>query len=872
MIFLNLGSIRKNLALLVILTVLPAIAILLYSGMEQRSSTLERTKKDVLIITHTMAQIQEDLALSACAVLSTLALTNEVHNRDIDALNNIFKNILTSNPNYANITLVDLDGKVLASGVPYEDSYLADRKHFCDALKTKTFATGEYIVTRVGKNVPAFPFAYPVLDARGTPVAVLTAAIDLTLFSTLYNEAFLPQDSYIAITDHNGVRLFYYPEQESTNPIGQQIKNSTWEIAKHASQPGTIKAVGSDGKKRIFAFEQVSTHAGAETYMYVWAGVPEEFILTPANAIMHRNLLLMLLVTMGALFIAWGFGRNTLITPINRLIKITNELAEGNLQSRVAQSCNIDELEKLTNSFHAMAQSLYTSQGNLKSSEERFKKLSEVTFEGIVIHNDGIVLDTNDSMAALFGYTAEELIGQNAIGLLFPDESQQLLFTNFTASASSPCEIVARKKDGTLFPVEVESRDVNKGEEHFRVTAVRDITERKLAEKQRMELESQLRQKYKMEAIGVLAGGMAHNFNNNLSIVLGNIELLQMKQHFGGEDNECLSNAKTAVLRSRDLIKQILSYSRQNREEKIAIQPYNIINETIKLLHSTLPASINLQKQINDNERDISIHADPSQIQECLINLCNNAVHAMDEKGNITISLGKTTLQEHDIPAQYGATPGSFAIISVTDTGSGISPEVSDQMFDLFFTTKPVDEGTGVGLSTVQGIVTQHGGLIKVNSTVGIGTTFELYFPISPVDEATIATSNNVALPKGSERILFIEDDVMLANLGGQLLANMGYVVTTMTDSTKALELLTSNADNFDLVITDQTMPEITGKELIAQLKQIRADLPTILCTGYSSRINEETAAELGIGAFLMKPVELAKMLQTMRQVLDNEK
>ncbi len=872
MIFLNMGSIRKNLALLVILTVLPAIAILLYSGMEQRNSTIERTKKDILIITHTMAQIQKDLALSTREILSTLALTNEVQHLDVHGLNAIFKNILKRNPNYANITLVDLHGDVLVSGIPYADKNLADRKHFRDALKTKTFATGEYIITRVGHKIPAFPFAYPVLDASGEPKAVLTVAIDLTLFSKLYTDAFLPEDSYIAITDHQGIRLFYYPAKEKTNPIGQPIKNSTWTIAQQARKPGIITAAGSDATDSIFAFEQVATSTDADAYMYVWAGVPDAFILAPANAIMHRNLLLMLLATMGALFIAWGFGRETLLNPINKLIDITNELALGNLHSRIEHPVNINEFDKLNNSFHNMAQSLGTSQENLQISEERFKTLSRVTFEGIVLHNDGIILDANDSLAQLLGYTSEEIIGHNAIELLFPSESHDLLYSSFDTNVTPTYEIVARKKDGTLIPVEIESRVVQKGDDHFLVTAVRDISERKQAEQQQLELERQLRLKYKMEAVGVMAGGMAHNFNNNLSIILGNIELLQMKTHHNTETDECLSNAKTAVLRSRDLITQILSYSRQGNKEKTTIQPYLIINETIKLLNSTLPATIKLQQHISDNSHNLTIHADPSQIQECLINLCNNAMHAMDEKGDLTISLTSVNLQQQDIPAQYAAPPGRYVKISIQDTGCGMSAEIIDKIFDLFFTTKPVDEGTGVGLSTVQGIVTQHDGLIKVNSILGRGTTFELYFPISKTGEITKTTSHNADMPRGTERILFIEDDEMLTSLCDLVLTSMGYVVTTMTDSIKAMEILSANADNFDIVITDQTMPGITGSELIAQLKKIRADIPTILCTGYSSRINKEKAAELGISAFLMKPVELAELLQTVRLVLDSSK
>ena len=266
------------------------------------------------------------------------------------------------------------------------------------------------------------------------------------------------------------------------------------------------------------------------------------------------------------------------------------------------------------------------------------------------------------------------------------------------------------------------------------------------------------------------------------------------------------------------------------------------------------------------------INADSSQIQECLINLCNNATYAMDEEGTLTIALDRVELQKHDIPAQYESQPGHYAKLSVQDTGSGMSAETVDKIFDLFFTTKPVDQGTGVGLSTVQGIVTQHGGLIKVNSQLGKGTTFELYFPMTEQTQTAETTSNNEDMPGGTEHILYVDDDPLLANLGEQMLTIKGYAVTTMTDSTKALKLFTDKPNHFDLIITDQTMPDLSGKQLIQKVQKIRPNIPTILCTGYSSKIDEEKAVKLGASAFLMKPLDMPQLLQTVRRILDTGK
>ncbi len=294
-----------------------------------------------------------------------------------------------------------------------------------------------------------------------------------------------------------------------------------------------------------------------------------------------------------------------------------------------------------------------------------------------------------------------------------------------------------------------------------------------------------------------------------------------------------------------------------------------IIDETLKLLGSTIPSTIQLNQTISPDSYHATINADASQIQEILLNLYNNAVHAMDEKGELNIILDVVELTNKDIPTPDHHKPGRYAKITIQDTGCGMTAEVQEKIFDPFFTTKEMYEGTGMGLSTVQGIINQHDGLIKVISTLGEGTTFELYFPIIEKTQTAQPTPVKADTPHGSERILFVDDDEMLAKLGELLLTEIGYQVTTMTDSSEALKLFAANPDYFDLVITDQTMPDLTGKELIQELLKIKPDLPTILCTGYSSKVSEEEARELGASAFMMKPLDLQELAQTVRRVLD---
>ncbi|MCK5069852.1 MAG: transporter substrate-binding domain-containing protein, partial [Desulfocapsa sp.] len=258
----------------------------------------------------------------------------------------------------------------------------------------------------------------------------------------------------------------------------------------------------------------------------------------------------------------------------------------------------------------------------------------------------------------------------------------------------------------------------------------KDITERKQAEQERLELEGQLRQKHKMEAVGYMAGGMAHNFNNDLSIILGNVELSQMKQAPNSEAIPLLENAKIAIRHSRDLVKKIITYSRRGTQVKVPIQLSSIIDETLSLIRSTLPSSVNLQQIISPESSSVVIDADATQIQEVLVNLCNNAVHAMDEKGVLKISLESVELTQKDIPAQYEQTPGRYAKLSVQDTGAGMPSEMLDKIFDPFFTTKPEGKGTGLGLSICYGIIKKMDGEITVESAVNEGTTFFISLPV----------------------------------------------------------------------------------------------------------------------------------------------
>ncbi len=400
------------------------------------------------------------------------------------------------------------------------------------------------------------------------------------------------------------------------------------------------------------------------------------------------------------------------------------------------------------------------------------------------------------------------------------------------------------------------------------VGTVQDITARKRSDEQKAELEAQLRQKFKMEAIGIMAGGIAHNFNNNLSIILGNIELAQLKEQ-DEKIKSMLSDAKTATLRARDLISQILTYSRKGKHNRAPLQLPLIIDETIKLLSATIPSTVHITQTICTGCEKLIINADPSQIQEALLNLCNNAVFAMNELGELNVSLDSIDVPQSAMPERSTCQPGRYAKLSVQDNGCGIDKSIIDKIFDPFFTTKELYAGTGMGLASVQGIVEQHGGMIKVHTAPLQGATFELYFPALAPAQADEKSFEPMELLRGTEKVLFVDDNELLATLGEQMLSALGYQVTAMSNSHEALKLFSANQDYFDVVITDQTMPELSGQELVAEMRKLRPDLPLIICTGYSSKMDEKKAQKLGINAFCMKPLDLTELSHKLRQVLN---
>ena len=385
---------------------------------------------------------------------------------------------------------------------------------------------------------------------------------------------------------------------------------------------------------------------------------------------------------------------------------------------------------------------------------------------------------------------------------------------------------------------------------------------------ERKRLEEQLRQAQKLEAIGTLAGGIAHDFNNILAAIIGFTEMVIDDVSDNPHVQQKMDRVLKAGLRGKDLVRQILAFSRKAGVERKGISLTALVHETHALLRSSLPSTIQMPPAITTS--DDYVLADPTQLQQVLMNLATNAAYAMREDGGqLTIGISSVTFPPGSILPDPDMEPGTYVKLTVKDTGTGMTEEVRQRIFEPFFTTKQPGQGTGMGLAVVYGIVKAHGGAVTVQSEVGQGSTFEVFLPRVEKPEAKREETTPSLLPTGTERILFVDDEEMLVDMARGMLESLGYHVTVAANGSEAWNLFLEDPSRFDLVITDQTMPDVTGVTLAQKILGVRKEMPIILCTGYSDMVSAEKAKEVGICEFVMKPTMKKELAETIRRVLD---
>ena len=488
---------------------------------------------------------------------------------------------------------------------------------------------------------------------------------------------------------------------------------------------------------------------------------------------------------------------------------------------------------------------------------------------------DGRYIGCNKAYEVFFGKIKNELIGKTAFDICPPElatiyhaKDQELMEMGGIQEYESQVQNAVNDERDVVFSKAV-FHD-HQGNIKGLIGTMLDITERKKSEREKQMFEAKIHQSQKMKSIGTLAGGIAHDFNNILSPIIGYTEMILMDTPEDSPIRESLNQVYTSALRARDLVKQILTFSRQDINEHRLMKIKPIVKEALKLIRSTIPTTIEIKQDINP-ECGV-IKADPTQIHQIVMNLATNAYHAMEETGGeLKVSLKEVELGEYDI-ITTDMIPGIYTCLTVADTGKGMDKNLIDKIFDPFFTTKEIGKGTGMGLSVVHGIVTAMGGAIQVYSEPGKGTEFHVYLPVEKNLSQEQATTSKVQIQGGNEQILLVDDEEAILSMEKRMLKRLGYQVTSRTSSLEALEDFRANPDKFDLVITDMAMPNMSGDKLAIELIKIRPDIPLLLCTGFSEIMSEEKAPSLGIKGFLLKPIVMKDLDQKIREVLGEDK
>ncbi len=493
--------------------------------------------------------------------------------------------------------------------------------------------------------------------------------------------------------------------------------------------------------------------------------------------------------------------------------------------------------------------------------ESLIRELIERTPDAFFVHDlEGRFVFMNQASCELLGYSKEEMLSMSAqdVETGISPEQMQAHWDAVGTGETVHTEGLLRRKDGSSVPVDIRIGLFDASENKVVYGIARDISERK-------KLEDRLRQSHKMEAVGTLAGGIAHDFNNILGIVLGCAELAGDPLTDGHPTHEYLTEIKRGVARAKEVVQQLLSFSQNSDESRDPLRVEPLVKASIKLLRSTIPANIEIETAI-DNDCYMVL-ANPTQIHQVMINMCTNAAHATRRGGSIHIQLKNRLL----MPSDTDLDQGEYLQLTIRDTGCGIHPELTERIFDPYFTTKDVGKGSGMGLAVVHGIIQSLGGVIQVASEIGVGTTFDIFLPaIAARRQQFLGDAKDSGfLPVGTEHILVVDDESAIVEGLKERLEGLGYTVEGHTSPEAALAATKQQSDRFDLLITDMAMPKMTGVTLIRYIQQLRPDLPVILCTGFSEWVDESAPEKVGAVKVLLKPITREELACAVREVID---
>jgi len=865
-----MSKLRTRLVLMSLIGILPALAAILYTQSAERESARGRTLENNLRITRLAARQQAGLLNGARRLLLTLAHVPVLRTDDLKACHDLLSDVLREHRDLSRLMLADADGSLLCSSLeapPVASG--ADRPWFKLVLETRATAIGEYQISRLSGE-PNINVAHPLLDRDGHVKRVLVAALELRTMGALLDRLEIPAGATVALFDRNRTILARHPD--SAVWVGKQVPSTALLQAADVNPPGMIEETGVDGVRRLYVGAPVV--GDVPTGLYVRMGVDRSAAFAQVNQVLNRSLWLLATIAIVAIITAVASGEFFVLRPVKELIAATGRLASGDLASRAQLAGGPRELGELGDAFNSMAAALQTRQlerdhaeQQLRDSEERYRMPFEHAPHPSWVYDVGTLqfMEVNRAACDHYGYSREEFLSMRITDIRPEDDVARLLseleckVRENRAAASSAW--THRKKDGTLINVEISSMLVTIAGRPACIVLAHDVSERS-------NLEHQLRQAQKMEAVGQLAGGVAHDFNNMLTAIMGYSEIALELMDDQKEVASAIKEIEKAGTRAATLTRQLLAFSRKQLLSPAVLDPNAVVGDVERLLRRLIGKQIELRIRLRKTVG--AVKADPNQLEQVLLNLAVNARDAMPDGGVLSIDTRTTEIEEDGRRAYHDLAAGRYVVISVTDTGVGMSEETLGRIFEPFFTTKSAGAGTGLGLAVVYGIVRQSGGDVIVHTTPGKGSTFEVYLP--RVEEVPAAVSGRGARAKaagGSETILVAEDEDLVRGLLKSTLTSAGYTVLEACNGVEALEVCQREGASIDMLVTDVVMPKMTGLELARRLAVDHQELKVLCLSGYSA---EAIATQRPLEwPFLAKPFLPATLLQRVREVLDSE-
>ncbi|WP_136805692.1 ATP-binding protein [Desulfosediminicola flagellatus] len=905
---MNLPSlgIRKQILIIILIILIPVFCHLWYSGYMLRQQAMAYVELQVEHGIRLFSERQERFIEETRQTLSVMAHLPGVQDMKGDACNASLKNMHAERPNYSTMVVVNPEGVIECCSLPLKAPLnVADRGWYKRILQTEDFVVGDFIISRTSGKA-SLPFAYPVKAADGNLRYIIGAALNLGAYDRLFAELSLPEGAHILIADRQGAILYNSSPQH--NLIGKHISSFRSLAIPENEQEGRIQRRPEHAGNTYWLHKVTVGHENNDVFVFV--GIPRHIIFSRVNNTMfvYVSVLAGIIIITG--YLCWYYGGRYIADPLQALVRKTVHVAAGELDYDEDLPSYSKEVTILASAFNEMTKQLAQRESDrifaeqaLRESEQRYRSLFEHNplslweqdFSAIRKHLNTLQADGVSDLREYFREHPEEIgyslslvkalhVNQASVDLynaaskeelllsldkLVPEKCQHLMLEELVSIAEGrpfTVEVENCTLDGKIFPVLVHSSLPYGYEESWSKVfiSVLDLSERYEMERKQRELQQQLVVAQKLETVGTLAGGIAHDFNNILSPIIGYAEIILSDQSLDSVTHSHLSRILMAAHRAKEMVHQILAFSRRRESSKEAVDLSNLAREALDLLRSSIPSTIEIRDKIESNLSPV--YADAGRIHQVIMNLCTNSYQAMKSSGGIiTVGVQQAGIVRDGVPVRRIP----HLLLFVEDTGQGISEEIVSKIFEPFFTTKPAGEGSGMGLSVVHGIIKEHEGEIELTSTPGIGTRFTIYLPCTDKDQQTLPEEDYIDLPRGNEHILVVDDEEQLSEMIRIMLQGLGYTVSVFTDPLDGLAAFRDDPMAFNLLLTDQTMPTMTGIQLTQEFLSIRSDFPIILYTGFSETVTLEDALKQGVKKFLYKPVSSNQLAVAIRSSLD---